>query len=111
MLNKALKLIRVFHDLTQKELAEKLGISKSHISEIESGKKTPTLAVLNRYAEFFQVPVSSIMFLSENLDNDVNPNEIMQKLRSSTIMLNWLTLLKRTMPNTKQHETQLKEIQ
>ena len=72
MLHLALRLMRVFHDLTQKELAELLGISKSHISEIEAGKKTPTLAVLERYASVFEVPVSSIFFLSENLDRDID---------------------------------------
>lgn len=59
--------MRVYHDLTQKELAKLLRISKSHISEIESGKKTPTLAVLARYASVFEVPVPSILFLSENM--------------------------------------------
>ena len=70
MLNKALRLLRVFHDLKQKDLAEKLGVSKSYISEIESGKKTPTLALLERYTEVFEVPTSSILFLAENLDCD-----------------------------------------
>ncbi len=76
MLNKALRLMRVFHDLTQKELAEKLGISTSHLSEIESGKKTPTLLVLNRYGEVFEMPVSSILFFSENLDSDINTEKV-----------------------------------
>jgi len=68
MLTEALRVMRVFHDFSQKELAEKLGISKSHLSEIESGKKNPTLPLLERYAEVFDVPVSSIMFFSENMD-------------------------------------------
>ena len=68
MLHLALRLMRVFlQDLTQKELAELLRISKSHISEIEAGKKTPTLAVLERYASVFEVPVSSIFLFSENM--------------------------------------------
>ncbi|MEH2289154.1 helix-turn-helix transcriptional regulator [Nostoc sp.] len=76
MLSEALRLIRVFHDLTQKELAEKLGISKSYISEIESGKKTPTLELLNRYSEFFDIPVSSIMFFSESLNKDIKTEKL-----------------------------------
>lgn len=67
MINEALKMIRVFHDLTQSELADKLGVSKSHVSGIESGRKAPTLDVLQRYAAVFDVPLSSIMFFSENL--------------------------------------------
>jgi len=87
MLNKALRLMRVFHDLTQKELAEKLGISTSHLSEIESGKKTPTLAVLNRYAEVFEMPVSSILFFSENLDSDVNTEKARTFVSSKILAL------------------------
>lgn len=68
MLTEALRVMRIFHDLSQKELAEKLGISKSHLSEIEAGKKTPTLHLLERYAKVFDVPVSSIMFFSENME-------------------------------------------
>lgn len=61
--------MRLFHDMTQKELADRLGVSKSHVSEIESGKKALTLALLERYSEVFEIPVSSIMFFSENLSD------------------------------------------
>jgi transcriptional regulator with XRE-family HTH domain len=61
--------MRVFHDLKQVELAEKLGISKSHLSEIESGSKTPSLDIIERYSKTFGIPVSSIMFFSENIEN------------------------------------------
>ena len=70
MLGEALRLIRVFYDMSQKDLAEKLEISKSYISEIESGKKTPTIDLLNRYSKNFDIPTSSIMFFSEKLDSD-----------------------------------------
>ncbi len=76
MLNEALRLVRVFHDLSQKELAEKLGISKSYLSEIEAGKKTPTLDLLNRYSEVFDIPVSSILFFSENLNNGTRTEKL-----------------------------------
>lgn len=85
--NKALRLMRIFHDLKQKEMAEKLGISKSLISEIESGKKTPTLAVLNRYAEVFQVPVSSILFFSENINSDVDVQNLQTFISPKIITL------------------------
>ena len=49
MINEALRLIRVFHDLKQFELAERLKVSKSHISEIESGTKAPSLELIEKY--------------------------------------------------------------
>lgn len=69
MLNEALRLIRVYHDLRQTEMAEQLGISKSYLSEIEKGSKKPTLDLVEKYANKFQIPVSSIIFFSENINN------------------------------------------
>ena len=71
MLGEALRLIRVFHDLKQTETATKLGISKSYLSEIESGAKEPTLQLIGRYAETFDLPVSSILFFSENMGKTI----------------------------------------
>jgi transcriptional regulator with XRE-family HTH domain len=68
MLGEALRLIRVYHDLKQKQAAERLGVSTSYISEIEKGTKTPTLETIERYAKAFDMPVSSIMFFSESLE-------------------------------------------
>lgn len=70
MLNKALRLIRIFHDLTQTELATKLGVSKSHLSGIESGDKQPSLGLLARYSEVFDLPLSSIIFFAEHISDD-----------------------------------------
>jgi transcriptional regulator with XRE-family HTH domain len=67
-IDKALKILRTSHDFNQKDLAVKLGISRAYISEIESGRKTPTIKILDSYAEVFQIPVSSIIFLAENIN-------------------------------------------
>lgn len=68
MIERALKLAREFHRLSQTELANRLGISNSYLSEIESGVKTPTLELLNKYAEQFDIPASTLLALSEQLD-------------------------------------------
>ena len=87
MLHKALRLMRVFHDLAQKDLAQKLGISKSYLSEIESGKKTPTLDLINRYSEIFDIPVSSIMFFSESLNSGGKIEEMRTFVSSKIIAI------------------------
>ncbi len=68
MLNEALKQIRVFHQMKQVDLAGDLSISKSYLSEIESGRKSISMDILQKYAEIFSVPVSSLMLFSENMD-------------------------------------------
>lgn len=68
MLNDALKQIRVFHQLKQVDLASELGISKSYLSEIESKKKAVSMDLLEKYANYFSVPASSLMIFSENIE-------------------------------------------
>jgi transcriptional regulator with XRE-family HTH domain len=70
MLNRALKLLRTYHQLTQVDLAKRLGISNSYLSEIESGNKAPTIDLLDKYAEIFKMPTSSILLFSESLTLD-----------------------------------------
>lgn len=69
MLSEAFRLIRVFHDMKQQELANDLGLSKSYLSELENGKKIPSMDVVQKYSEKFGIPASSIMFFAENLEN------------------------------------------
>lgn len=68
MLHKALKLIRQFHKIKQIDLALQLKISKSYLSELESGKKVISLDILNKYSEVFDIPVSSLVFFSESIE-------------------------------------------
>ena len=69
MLNRVLRLLRTYMGLRQTEAAERLGISQSYLSEVESGAKVPTLELIGRYSSTFEVPVSTIMLFSENLDD------------------------------------------
>lgn len=70
MLNDALKMLRVFSQQTQTELSQKLGISKSYLSELESGKKKPPLDIITKYSEVFDVQASQILRFSEQMKDD-----------------------------------------
>lgn len=70
MINEALRLLRVFHDMKSVELAEKLALSTSYLSEIESGKKKPSLDIIQRYATIFQTTPSTIMLMAEGLEKE-----------------------------------------
>jgi transcriptional regulator with XRE-family HTH domain len=90
MQHEALRLVRVFHDMNQTTLAERLLISKSYLSEIESGKKQVTLELLHKYADIFGMPLSSLLFFAEQVEGGAR-----ERLRSSIAskaikMLNWM---------------------
>ena len=54
MISHKLKQLRVSAGYDQQYLSIKTGISQPHISNIESGKRTPSIEVLEIYASFFQ---------------------------------------------------------
>lgn len=68
MMHRALRLLRTYHHLKQMDLAVRLGISGSYLSEIEAGDKAPSLELLEKYAEIFKMPVSSILLFSEKME-------------------------------------------
>jgi transcriptional regulator with XRE-family HTH domain len=91
MLNEALKLARQFHRLNQSELAERMSVSKSYLSEIEHGHKNVTLDLLNRYSTALNIPVSHLMLFAENL-HDKKPTERLRRAVAGKAlsMLRWL---------------------
>lgn len=46
---------------TQVEMAELLGVDRSYLSEIETGKKDPSLRVLKTIADGFRVTLSQLL--------------------------------------------------
>lgn len=47
-------------EMTQQELADKLGVSRQTINAIEAGKYSPTLELAFKIAEVFKVNLSDI---------------------------------------------------
>lgn len=90
MLNEALRLLRAYHDISQSELCIDLGVSNSYISEIESGKKQPTLDLLSKYSKRFDIPVSSLLFFSENMDSGVTEKLRIGAAKKVVSLLQWV---------------------
>jgi len=97
MLNEALKQIRVFHQIKQVDLAEDLKISKSYLSEIESGHKPVSMDILQRYGEIFSVPVSSLLIFSENMNAAKASDKLRLKCANKIIkIMEWISLRNET---------------
>ena len=92
MLYRALKMLRSYHQFKQIDLAKKLGISNSYLSEIESGEKTISIELLEKYSEIFDIPVSSIMLFSEQIDNNQKPGSKLKVAAANKILrlLEWI---------------------
>jgi len=68
MYNRALKMIRQYHRISQADLADQLSISRSYFNEIEKGKKEPSLEILGKYSKRFDIPLSSLFLFAEQSD-------------------------------------------
>ncbi|MCI2908891.1 helix-turn-helix domain-containing protein [Staphylococcus hominis] len=65
-----LKKIRQIYSINAKDLAQDLNISPSYLSEIENNKKTPSLNLIEKYAEMFDIKVSSIILMAEDMEKN-----------------------------------------
>ncbi|KEI87633.1 helix-turn-helix transcriptional regulator [Clostridium botulinum] len=64
-----LKKIREEKNISQSKLAMLAGISKSYISELEAGKKTPSLDMLEKIAEALEVCVALLLINTKDCCN------------------------------------------
>ncbi|MGO4561981.1 helix-turn-helix domain-containing protein [Rhizobiales bacterium 3FA27D7] len=93
MINDALRLLRLYLGLSQKQIAVELDLSQSMISEIENGTKTVSMDVLDKYSVKFNVRMSQLLFFAEELDGEP------LKMRGKLIIANRvLKLLERLSP-------------
>jgi len=61
-----LKIERAILDLTQEELANKIGVSRQTISSIEKNRYVPSTVLSLRLSNLFKKPVNDFFELDEN---------------------------------------------
>ncbi|MDD3240236.1 MAG: helix-turn-helix transcriptional regulator [Lachnospira sp.] len=90
MIGEALRLLRIFNGYKSAELAQKLEISQSYVSEIENSKKQPTMEILEKYANVFDMKKSTLLLFAESLEQD----STIQKSQKQRVALAGMKLLK-----------------
>lgn len=61
-----LRLLRISYDLSITTLSEKTKISKSYITEIEKGIKTPSEKIIKNYGVGLEIPEETLNYLLNN---------------------------------------------
>lgn len=69
MIGDILKRTRIIYGYKANKMSSELGISASYLSEIENNKKKPSLELLQKYADIYGIRLSSLILLSENMDD------------------------------------------
>jgi len=67
-----LKTLRLQHNLTQNELAQKLDVTKSVISAYETGIRTPSYDILINIAGIFKVTTDYLLGLEKKQEIDLS---------------------------------------
>ena len=62
----SIKVHRAIHDLTQADVAEKIGVSRQTINAMEKGKYVPSTVLALKLSKLFKTPVESIFTLEAN---------------------------------------------
>lgn len=60
-----LKQLRTIYGYTAKEFSQEIGISAGYLSEIENNKKQPSLELLQKYSNFLDIKLSTLILLTE----------------------------------------------
>ena len=67
-IHKNLKQLRLLRNLTQEEVAQKIGLTRQAISSYESGRTQPGIDLLMKFAEIYEVPLDEILY-GKKLEN------------------------------------------
>lgn len=67
-INDALRLLRLYCGFSQTEMAAKLSIAQSMVSDVEGGRKNVTLDLLEAYSQAVGVRMSQLLFFAEEIE-------------------------------------------
>lgn len=89
MLHDALRSVRKFHQVSVNDAAAAMGMSPSHISEIERGKKRIHQDVLEAYSRTFEMPISAFYLIAESTDTQ-DKSAVGAVKRKITKIIHWI---------------------
>lgn len=70
LINEALRLVRHYWGYSQSEISGALGVSQSLISDVETGRKSVSMDLLQRYSEVLGIRMSQLLFFAEEIEDE-----------------------------------------
>lgn len=93
MLGTTIKVLRMTRGIKQAEFAKSLGVSPTHMSLVESGRRRPSLALVERAAQHLRVPVGLLFSLERAGAKSAGPDTAAETEQIMRLLLRALEML------------------
>jgi transcriptional regulator with XRE-family HTH domain len=82
-----LKMFRSEKNISQEELAKKVGIHPNHLSRYERGQASPSIEVVQKIADALEVSIDQLVFgKGSNLENNVSDRELVSLFKKVQVL-------------------------
>ena len=87
LLSIKVKELRLKHNLTQEEFAEKIGLSLNGVSNIERNRYQPTANTIDKICSVFQITPAELLIQSSTQNSDIinNINTLLSNCSQKTL--------------------------
>ena len=76
---------RMFIKMSREELAQKIGVSTTFLTDIELGTKGFSVKSLNRFVQVLKISADTVLYGSEHTDESANLLQILAQCSEGTI--------------------------
>jgi transcriptional regulator with XRE-family HTH domain len=89
---KNLKKLRLLRSLTQEEVAQKIGLTRQAISSYESGRTQPSIDLLMKFAEIYEVTLDDILYGKRKEDCEEISNKELKRMQVifAIVVVGWI---------------------
>jgi transcriptional regulator with XRE-family HTH domain len=70
MINESLRLLRLYCGFSQADMAQRLAVAQSMVSDVEAGRKNVSMDLLEAYSRATGVKMSQLLFFAEAIDGE-----------------------------------------
>ena len=80
-IHKNIKQLRLLRNLTQEDVAQKIGLTRQAISSYESGRTQPSVDLLMKFAEIYEVTLDDILYGKRNEECEEIVNKELKRMQ------------------------------